>query len=339
MEKPDVDQIEGLSPAISIEQRTAGRNPRSTVGHRHRDLRLPAPPLRPDRRASTATQCGRPISRQTVQEMVDRRPATRRREAASRSSRPSSAAGRGSTGRRWTQWRKPGLRPRAHRRRVRRARGRARRSTRRRSTRSRSWSTAWWPMPRQRSGSPTRWRRRSSSAEGMALVLDGGRREETLLREQRRLPALRHLLRAARAAILLLQQPLRRLPDVRRARHHDGDRPELRDPRPDEVARATGRVAVWRRCRTGPGRTGSSRRSRSATSLDSTRPSEEAPGSGAAGDPLRARRREDRRPVQGRARQVVKHKERFERGHPEAHAPLSARPPSDCDPRADREAT
>jgi excinuclease ABC subunit A len=31
MEKPDVDQIEGLSPAISIEQRTAGTNPRSTV--------------------------------------------------------------------------------------------------------------------------------------------------------------------------------------------------------------------------------------------------------------------------------------------------------------------
>src|SRR5690606_16113612 len=32
MEKPDVDAIDGLSPAISIEQKTAGRNPRSTVG-------------------------------------------------------------------------------------------------------------------------------------------------------------------------------------------------------------------------------------------------------------------------------------------------------------------
>ena len=32
MHKPDVDAIEGLSPAISIEQKTAGRNPRSTVG-------------------------------------------------------------------------------------------------------------------------------------------------------------------------------------------------------------------------------------------------------------------------------------------------------------------
>ena len=32
MEKPDVDQIEGLSPAISIEQKTTSKNPRSTVG-------------------------------------------------------------------------------------------------------------------------------------------------------------------------------------------------------------------------------------------------------------------------------------------------------------------
>src|SRR3989339_80220 len=32
MEKPDVEYIEGLSPAIAIEQRTAGSNPRSTVG-------------------------------------------------------------------------------------------------------------------------------------------------------------------------------------------------------------------------------------------------------------------------------------------------------------------
>jgi len=32
MAKPDVDSIEGLSPAVSIEQRTTGRNPRSTVG-------------------------------------------------------------------------------------------------------------------------------------------------------------------------------------------------------------------------------------------------------------------------------------------------------------------
>ena len=41
MEKPDVDSIEGLSPAISIEQKTAGHNPQVHGRHRHRDLRLP----------------------------------------------------------------------------------------------------------------------------------------------------------------------------------------------------------------------------------------------------------------------------------------------------------
>ena len=35
MNKPDVDVIEGLSPAISIEQKTTSKNPRSTVGHGH----------------------------------------------------------------------------------------------------------------------------------------------------------------------------------------------------------------------------------------------------------------------------------------------------------------
>ena len=38
MDKPDVDFIEGLSPAVSIDQKTTNRNPRSTVRHNHRDL-------------------------------------------------------------------------------------------------------------------------------------------------------------------------------------------------------------------------------------------------------------------------------------------------------------
>ena len=40
MKKPNVDFIEGLSPAISIEQKNTSKNPRSTVGYSHRDLRL-----------------------------------------------------------------------------------------------------------------------------------------------------------------------------------------------------------------------------------------------------------------------------------------------------------
>ncbi len=71
MEKPDVDSIEGLSPAISIEQKSTGHNPRSTVGtitEIHDYLRL----LFARIGDPTCYKCGRPISRQTVQEITDR---------------------------------------------------------------------------------------------------------------------------------------------------------------------------------------------------------------------------------------------------------------------------
>ncbi|MGQ9559404.1 MAG: excinuclease ABC subunit UvrA [Candidatus Oleimicrobiaceae bacterium] len=70
MEKPDVDYIEGLSPAISIEQRTAGRNPRSTVGtitEIYDYLRL----LFARIGVPYCYQCGRRIQRQTVQQIVE----------------------------------------------------------------------------------------------------------------------------------------------------------------------------------------------------------------------------------------------------------------------------
>ncbi|MFQ5694066.1 MAG: excinuclease ABC subunit UvrA, partial [Nitrospinota bacterium] len=70
MDKPDVDSIEGLSPAISIEQRTTSKNPRSTVGtvteiYDHLRL-LYARVGRPH-----CWKCGKPIASQTVQQMVD----------------------------------------------------------------------------------------------------------------------------------------------------------------------------------------------------------------------------------------------------------------------------
>ena len=70
MDKPDVDSIEGLSPAISIEQKTTSKNPRSTVGtvteiYDHLRL-LYARVGRPH-----CHQCGRPIASQTIQQMVD----------------------------------------------------------------------------------------------------------------------------------------------------------------------------------------------------------------------------------------------------------------------------
>jgi excinuclease ABC subunit A len=70
MEKPDVDQIEGLSPAISIDQRGASRNPRSTVGtitEIYDYLRL----LFARIGTPHCPRCGREITAQTVQQIVD----------------------------------------------------------------------------------------------------------------------------------------------------------------------------------------------------------------------------------------------------------------------------
>jgi excinuclease UvrABC ATPase subunit len=71
MQKPDVDQIDGLSPAISIEQKTTSRNPRSTVGtvtEIYDYMRLLF--ARVGMPYSPAT--GLPIESQTVSQMVDR---------------------------------------------------------------------------------------------------------------------------------------------------------------------------------------------------------------------------------------------------------------------------
>ena len=70
MEKPDIDSIEGLSPAISIDQKTTSRNPRSTVGtvtEIHDYLRL----LWARAGHPHCPSCGKEIRQQTVDQMVD----------------------------------------------------------------------------------------------------------------------------------------------------------------------------------------------------------------------------------------------------------------------------
>ena len=70
MEKPDMDGIEGLSPAISIEQKATARNPRSTVGtvtEIHDYLRL----LYAHIGLPHCWKCSKPIQKQTVQQIVD----------------------------------------------------------------------------------------------------------------------------------------------------------------------------------------------------------------------------------------------------------------------------
>jgi excinuclease ABC subunit A len=71
IERPDVDSIEGLSPAISIEQKTTSRSPRSTVGtitEIYDYLRL----LYASVGTPHCPNCGRPISRQTADQIVQR---------------------------------------------------------------------------------------------------------------------------------------------------------------------------------------------------------------------------------------------------------------------------
>src|SRR6185437_15439500 len=71
MERPDVDSIDGLSPAISIEQKTTSRSPRSTVGtitEIYDYLRL----LYASVGTPHCPNCGRPIARQTAEQIVER---------------------------------------------------------------------------------------------------------------------------------------------------------------------------------------------------------------------------------------------------------------------------
>lgn len=70
LDKPDVDAVEGLSPAIAIDQKTSSRNPRSTVGtitEVYDHLRL----LYARIGHPHCPECGKPVSRQTPQHIVD----------------------------------------------------------------------------------------------------------------------------------------------------------------------------------------------------------------------------------------------------------------------------
>ena len=161
MDKPDVDFIEGLSPAISIDQKSASRNPRSTVGTITEIYDYLRSALRAHRRRRTAPNCGRVITRQTPQQIVDRVLQLDRRHPV-----PGAGAGRaGPQGRvrgAAEGARVAGLHPRPGRRRA----GRARRGQPAsawpgtRTTPSRSSSTGSCGARASSAASPTRWRPR-----------------------------------------------------------------------------------------------------------------------------------------------------------------------------------
>jgi excinuclease ABC subunit A len=220
MEKPDVDLIEGLSPAISIEQKATSHNPRSTVGtvtEIHDYLRLlfarvgtPYCPDHPDQ----------PLEAQTVSQMVDARAGAARGQPAD-----DPRAGGGQP---------QGRAPRPVRRPARaglRARARAHARRRRRQpdaprihelddppklaedhkhsievvvdrVKVRRSSSAWPSRSRPRCASPTAARSSRWTAAARAALL-----------EPVRLPGVQLLAARARAAPVLVQQPDGRLPE------------------------------------------------------------------------------------------------------------------------------
>ena len=218
--------ISGLSPAIAIEQKTTEQEPAVDGRHGHRDLRLPAHPVRPAGPCPTAPKCGMPIGTQTADEIVEKILHHARGHAASRS---------------WPRW----------------SAGRARRTTAlwervctaraSRACGSTASRTAWTTPPSARpppqahvevvvDRAVVRRSTRSRLADSVESALDLGKGVVHVAHgartpdRSRRWPVdavqpapvvrpLRAQLRRADAAPLLVQQPARLVPDVRGPRH------------------------------------------------------------------------------------------------------------------------
>ncbi len=153
LERPKVDHLRGLSPTIAIEQKSASSNPALDRRHDHRDLRLPARPLRQGRRAATAPRAARRSTAQGAQAIAREILAL---PEGTKLDAPC-AAGHPPQGRVQGALRRPAgarLRPRHDRRRRPSRSTRCRRSTRSRSTPSRSSSTASSSAPAIARASP-----------------------------------------------------------------------------------------------------------------------------------------------------------------------------------------
>ena len=216
MDKPDVDYIEGLSPAISIDQKSAVAQPAVDGRHHHRDLRLPAVALRAHRRPALPRTAASAITRQTPQQIVDR-VLSCPTAPASRCWRRSCAVARASTASSSRSW-PAGLHAGPGRRRGRRASTRSSCSTVRAST------TIEVVVDRlvRRAGIE---RRLTDSLETALRLADGSPRSRSSRDEGEPSPRarcspsssrarMRAVVRGARAAQLLVQLSLRRVPDA-----------------------------------------------------------------------------------------------------------------------------
>ena len=235
MEKPDVDSIEGLSPAISIDQKTTSRNPRSTVGtvtEVHDYLRL----LWARIGIPHCPECGAEITGQTQEQIVDRL-MTLEEGKKFMVMAPVVRGRKGEYGKLLDQLRLEGY-SRAM------VDGELRRLDEEIVLDKKfkhdisvvvdrlvmKTGSAPAALGVGRGGGPARRRPRRSRAGRR------GGREPDLLRAVR-LPQLRHLDPRAGAADLLLQLAARRLRALPRARLPTGDRPRAGRPRPDALAR------------------------------------------------------------------------------------------------------
>jgi len=212
MDKPDVDSIEGMSPAISIDQKTTSKNPRSTVGtvtEIYDYLRL----LWARVGVPHCPKCGKEIRRQTVDQIVDQiaalPQATRVQILA-----PVVRARKGEHQKVFDDARRGGY-------------------VRVRVDGSIYDLTETITLDKNRKHNieivvdrvvirPDQNRRLTDAVE-IASALSGGLRR------------LRHLDRGAHAADVLVQQPLRRLPDLRRPWHAAAHRPGAHHSGPVEV--------------------------------------------------------------------------------------------------------
>ena len=214
MDKPDVDAIEGLSPAISIDQKTTSRNPRSTVGtvtEIYDYLRL----LYARIGHPHCPNCGRPIAGQSVQQIVDQVCELDEGSALQRG-RPAGARPQG----RVRQALPAAARRRLHARQGRRPGARARRADRpRQEVQARHRRHR---RPARDEGRPAaaadRLRRDRRPARRRPRRRRARRRPDPHLQREVRLRPLRHLAARDRAPRVLVQQPARRLPGVPRPR-------------------------------------------------------------------------------------------------------------------------
>ena len=241
MEKPDVDSIEGLSPAISIDQKTTSRNPRSTVGtvtEIYDYLRL----LWARIGVPHCPECGEEITGQTQEQIVDRL-MTLEEGTKFMVMAPVVRGRKGEYGKLLEQMRLEGY-----------SRVKIDGELRRLDEEivlDKKYKHDISVVVDRLVMKPDLRRRLSESVEaaaGLAAglveveIVDGDGRAAALLRAVR-LPQLRHLDPRAGAADLLLQLAPRRLRALPRARLPAGDRPRAGRPRPDPLARPRARCS------------------------------------------------------------------------------------------------